>query len=106
MEPSRGRRLTCWSSRAMRGVSVSTVPETDLRQSDVFVRGMSLGRGLPVVGDMCMGSAMHSDERHLVHEKMHEKMDKRENMDEKTFAPLRVLLRPPDNHGRTEDLLQ
>ena len=42
---------------------VPTVPETDLRQSDVFVRGMSLGRGLPVVGDMCMGSAMHADGR-------------------------------------------
>ena len=40
---------------------VPTVPETDLRQSDVYVRGMSLGRGLPVVGDMCMGSALHSD---------------------------------------------
>ena len=40
---------------------VPHVPETDLRQSDVFVRGMSLGRGLPVVGDMCMGSALHSD---------------------------------------------
>ena len=40
---------------------VPTVPESDLRQSDVYVRGMSLGRGLPVVGDMCMGSALHSN---------------------------------------------
>ena len=30
-------------------------------KSDVYVRGTSLGRGLPVVGDMCMGSALHSD---------------------------------------------
>ena len=34
---------------------------TDLRQSDVELRGLSLGRGLPVVGDMCMGSALHAD---------------------------------------------
>ena len=34
---------------------VPTVPETDGRQADVFVRGMSIGHGLPVVGDMCMG---------------------------------------------------
>ena len=40
---------------------VPSVPESDGRQADVFVRGMSLGGGLPVVGDMCMGSAMHSD---------------------------------------------
>ena len=38
---------------------VPTVPGSDGRQADVFVRGMSLGRGLPVVGDMCMGSAIH-----------------------------------------------
>ena len=40
---------------------VPTVPESDGRQSDVFVRGMSIGRGLPVVGDMCMGSPLHSN---------------------------------------------
>ena len=34
---------------------------TDSRQSDVELRGLSLGRGLPVVGDMCMGSALHAD---------------------------------------------
>ena len=34
---------------------------TDLRQSDVELRGLSLGRGLPVVGDMCMGPALHAD---------------------------------------------
>ena len=38
-----------------------TVPESDGRQSDVFVRGMSIGRGLPVVGDMCTGSPLHSN---------------------------------------------
>ena len=25
----------------------------------MFIRGMSIGRGLPVVGDMCMGSVLH-----------------------------------------------
>ena len=40
---------------------VPTVPESDGRQSDVFVRGVSIGRGLPVVGDMCMGSPLHSN---------------------------------------------
>jgi len=40
---------------------VPTVPASDGRQADVFVQGMSLGRGLPVVGDMCMGSALHAD---------------------------------------------
>ena len=34
---------------------------TDSRQSDVELRGLSLGRGLPVVGDMCMGSALHAE---------------------------------------------
>ena len=34
---------------------------TDSRQSDVELRGLSLGRGLPVVGDMCMGRALHAD---------------------------------------------
>ena len=34
---------------------------TDGRQSDVELGGLSLGRGLPVVGDMCMGSALHAD---------------------------------------------
>ena len=33
----------------------------DNRQSDVVVRGVLLGRGLPVVGDMCMMSALHQD---------------------------------------------
>ena len=33
----------------------------DNRQSDVVVRGLRLGRGLPVVGDMCMMSALHQD---------------------------------------------
>ena len=27
----------------------------------MFIRGMSIGNGLPVVGDMCMGSALHMD---------------------------------------------
>ena len=40
---------------------VPTVPASDGRQADVFVRGMSNGRGLPVVGDMCMGSVLHMD---------------------------------------------
>ena len=31
----------------------------DNRQSDVVVRGLRLGRGLPVLGDMCMMSALH-----------------------------------------------
>ena len=34
---------------------------TDSRQSDVELRGLSLGRGLPIVGDMCMGRALHAD---------------------------------------------
>ena len=38
-----------------------SVPASDGRQADVFIRGMSIGRGLPVVGDMCMGSALHMD---------------------------------------------
>ena len=42
---------------------VPTVPETDGRQADVFVHGMSIGHGLPVVGDMCMGSVLHANGR-------------------------------------------
>ena len=42
---------------------VPTVAAADQRQADVFVRGMSIGNGRPVVGDMCMGSAMHADGR-------------------------------------------
>ena len=42
---------------------VPTVPAADQRQADVFVRGMSIGNGRPVVGDMCMGSALHADGR-------------------------------------------
>ena len=42
---------------------VPAVPASDGRQADVFVRGMSLGNGLPVVGDMCMGSALHANGR-------------------------------------------
>ena len=38
-----------------------TVPASDGRQADVLVRGLSIGGGLPVVGDMCMGSALHLD---------------------------------------------
>ena len=33
----------------------------DLRQSDVALHGTNLGGGLPVVGDMCMSSALHAD---------------------------------------------
>ena len=40
---------------------VPTVPEEDGRQADVFVRGMSIGSGRPVVGDMCMGSVLHAN---------------------------------------------
>ena len=40
---------------------VPSVLESDGRQADVFVRGMAIGNGLPVVGDMCMGSALHAD---------------------------------------------
>ena len=40
---------------------VRSVPAHDLRQLDVYIRGLSLGRGLPVVGDMSMISAIHSD---------------------------------------------
>ena len=46
---------------------VPTVSEADLRQSDVFIRGMSIGNGQPVVGDMCMGSALHADGRPYPH---------------------------------------
>ena len=45
---------------------VPTVPASDGRQADVFVRGMSIGNGLPVVGDMCMGSALHANGRPYV----------------------------------------
>ena len=38
-----------------------TVPASDGRQADVLVRGLSIGGGLPVVGDMCMGSVLHMD---------------------------------------------
>ena len=38
-----------------------------MRQSDVFIRGMSIGNGQPVVGDMCMGSALHADGRPYPH---------------------------------------
>ena len=38
---------------------VPTVPAWDGKQADVFVRGMSIGNGRPVVGDMCMGKALH-----------------------------------------------
>ena len=40
---------------------VPTVPASDGRQADVFVRGMSIGNGRPVVGDMCMGSVLHAN---------------------------------------------
>ena len=40
---------------------VPSVPESDGRQADVFVRGMAIGNGLPVVGDMCMGSVLHAN---------------------------------------------
>ena len=42
---------------------VPTVPADDGRQADVFIRGMSIGNGRPVVGDMCMGSALHANGR-------------------------------------------
>ena len=42
---------------------VPTVPASDGRQADVFVRGMSIGNGRPVVGDMCMGSVLHANGR-------------------------------------------
>ena len=35
---------------------------TDVRQSDVELRGLTQGRGLPVVGDTCMGRALHVDD--------------------------------------------
>ena len=34
---------------------------SDQPQSDVLLRGLSLGRGLPVMGDMCMGTALHAN---------------------------------------------
>ena len=40
---------------------VFSMPELDRRQTDVFVRNMAIGNGLPVVSDMRMGSAMHAD---------------------------------------------
>ena len=40
---------------------VPTVSHRDGRQADVFIRGMRIGNGLPVVGDMCMGSALHAN---------------------------------------------
>ena len=41
--------------------NLQNLQKTDERQSDVSLRGLRLGRGLPVVGDMCMGSALHAD---------------------------------------------
>ena len=40
---------------------VPTVSQRDGRQADVFIRGMRIGNGMPVVGDMCMGSALHAN---------------------------------------------
>ena len=40
---------------------LSDADPTDLRKSDFEIRGCALGRGIPVVCDMCMGSALHSD---------------------------------------------
>ena len=40
---------------------VPTVAETNGRQADVFIRSLRIENWLPLVGDMCMGSAMHSD---------------------------------------------
>ena len=40
---------------------VPTAPPGDARQADVFIRGLSIGNGLPVVGDMRMGSAHHAN---------------------------------------------
>ena len=40
---------------------VPTVLHRDGRQADVFIRGMRIGNGLPVVGDMCMGNALHAN---------------------------------------------
>ena len=40
---------------------VPTVAAADQRQADVFVRGMLIGNGRPVVGSMCMGSALHAN---------------------------------------------
>ena len=38
-----------------------------MRQSDVFIRGMSIGNGQPVVGGKCMESALHADGRPCPH---------------------------------------
>ena len=40
---------------------ISDADRADLRQSDFEIRGCALGRSLPVVSDMCMGSALHAD---------------------------------------------
>ena len=46
---------------------VPTVPAWDGKQADVFVRGMSIGNGRPVVGDMCMGNALHVNSTPYAH---------------------------------------
>ena len=40
---------------------LSDADPTDLRKSDFEIRVCALGRGLPVVCDMCMGCALHAD---------------------------------------------
>ena len=40
---------------------ISDADPADMRQSDFEIRGCTLGRGLPVVCDMCNGSAWHAD---------------------------------------------
>ena len=40
---------------------ISDADPADLRQFDFEIRGCALGRGLLVMCDMCMGSAVHAD---------------------------------------------
>ena len=40
---------------------VPSVAESDGRQADFFVRGMAIGNGRPMVGDMCTGSVRHAN---------------------------------------------
>ena len=58
----RGRGARCGMEQASEHPLVHdlvpTAPAWDGRQEDAFVRDLSIGNGRPVVGDMCMGSAL------------------------------------------------
>ena len=57
-----------WKEAGVRETSQPFVKEllsdadpTNLRKSDFEIRECALGRGLPIVCDMCMGRALHAD---------------------------------------------